>query len=67
MQTLLAFNVLVVVAIGAHLGKKMNPFHKEPPRAVCEKDWEQRISGERFSSRAECVHRLYLSDELADL
>lgn len=56
MTTLMSFNILVVVAIAAHIMKKSNPFHKEPPRAITEKDWEQRISGERFSSRAESVN-----------
>ncbi|KAL8280822.1 hypothetical protein RQP46_006826 [Phenoliferia psychrophenolica] len=51
--TLMSFNLLVVVGIGAHLGRKMNPFAKDPPRAKCSAEWEQRISGERFSSRAE--------------
>jgi lysosomal acid lipase/cholesteryl ester hydrolase len=53
MTTLLSFNILVVVSIGAHIAKKSNPFHKEPARAVTEKEWETRISGERFSSRTE--------------
>lgn len=60
--TLASFNILVVVAIATHLGKKMNPLHKEPPRVQVEKEWEQRISGERFSSRAECVVLRLVSD-----
>ena len=51
--TLMSFNILFVVGIAAHLGHKMNPFAKNPPRAKCSKEWEQRISGERFSNRAE--------------
>lgn len=51
--TLLSFNLLVVVGIGSHLAHKANPFSKDPPRAKCSKEWEQRISGERYSNRAE--------------
>jgi lysosomal acid lipase/cholesteryl ester hydrolase len=51
--TLSSFNILMVISITAYIMKKSNPFHKEPPRAKCSKEWEERISGERFSSRAE--------------
>lgn len=52
-MTLLSFNVVIVMAIASHMGKKMNPFHKDPPRGAVSKEWETRISGERFSSRVE--------------
>lgn len=66
LTTLLGFNLLVVMAFGAHIGNKMNPFVKGPPRAKVEKDWEQRISGERYSSRAE-YYANYFGYECEDI
>lgn len=50
--TTLGFNLIAVIAIGWFLFQKMNPFHKVPKRAKVEKEWAERITGERFSSRA---------------
>ncbi|BGP42182.1 cholesterol esterase [Rhodotorula kratochvilovae] len=50
--TTLAFNLIVVMSLFAAGFKKINLFHKEPPRARVEKEFAERISGERFSARA---------------
>ncbi|TNY22584.1 Alpha/Beta hydrolase protein [Rhodotorula diobovata] len=50
--TTLAFFLIVGVAVVSAGIKKVNPFHKSPPRARVDKEFEARVSGERFSARA---------------
>ncbi|GAA5909956.1 hypothetical protein JCM5296_002544 [Sporobolomyces johnsonii] len=50
--TSLTFNLIVVLAVISHVFKRINPFHKDPPRPAVEKEYEDRISGERYSARA---------------
>ncbi|CEQ40754.1 SPOSA6832_02403 [Sporobolomyces salmonicolor] len=50
--TSLTFNLIVVLAVISHVFKRVNPFHKDPPRPAVEKEYEDRISGERYSARA---------------
>lgn len=52
--TALSFNIIVVMALiwnGGQAFKRL--LGRGPKQARVEKEWEQRISGERFSSRAE--------------
>ncbi|KAI5477011.1 lysosomal acid lipase/cholesteryl ester hydrolase [Pseudohyphozyma bogoriensis] len=51
--TTIAFNLLVVMALVTWIFNKLNPFHKHPPRPKYDKEYERRITGERFSSRVE--------------
>lgn len=50
--TTLAFFLIVGIAVVSAGIKKVNPFHKSPPRARVDKEFEARVSGERFSARA---------------
>ncbi|GAA5897401.1 uncharacterized protein JCM6883_006688 [Sporobolomyces salmoneus] len=61
-----AFGLVVVLAIISHIYRKVSPFHKDPPRPPVEKDWEERISGERFSGRAK-YYAEYFGYECEDL
>lgn len=51
--TSLAFLLIVVLSLGTAAIHKVNPFYKSPPRAPVDKEYEARVSGERFSARAE--------------
>ncbi|KAM0755767.1 alpha/beta-hydrolase [Meredithblackwellia eburnea MCA 4105] len=53
LMTSLAFNLLFFISLFSYITHKLNPFAKNPPRGKVDKEWEQRISGERFSARAE--------------
>lgn len=57
---------MVVIAVITYITNKMNPFHKVPARAKVEKEWEERISGERYSSRAE-YYANYFGYECEDI
>ncbi|GAA5851450.1 hypothetical protein JCM3766R1_000330 [Sporobolomyces carnicolor] len=61
-----AFGLVVVLAIMSHIYRRISPFHKDPPRPPVEKDWEERISGERFSGRAK-YYAEYFGYECEDL
>ncbi|GAA5940671.1 uncharacterized protein JCM15063_006319 [Sporobolomyces koalae] len=61
-----AFGLVVVLSIMSHVFRRINPFHKDPPRPPVEKDWEERISGERFSGRAQ-YYAEYFGYECEDL
>lgn len=61
-----AFGLVVVLAIISHIYRRVSPFHKDPPRPPVEKDWEDRISGERFSGRAK-YYAEYFGYECEDL
>lgn len=61
-----AFGLIVVLSIISHVYRKLSPFHKDPPRPPVEKDWEERISGERFSGRAK-YYAEYFGYECEDL
>lgn len=61
-----AFGLVVVLAIMSHIYRRISPFHKDPPRPPVEKDWEERISGERFSGRAQ-YYAEYFGYECEDL
>ncbi|BGP10093.1 cholesterol esterase [Rhodotorula toruloides] len=50
--TTLAFNMIVIMSLVVYVTNKLNPLHKSPPRAKVEKEFEERITGERFSTRA---------------
>ncbi|BGP26452.1 cholesterol esterase [Rhodotorula toruloides] len=50
--TTLAFNMIVIMSLVVYVTNKLNPLHKSPPRAKVEKEYEERITGERFSTRA---------------
>ncbi|GAA6038415.1 hypothetical protein JCM8097_007637 [Rhodosporidiobolus ruineniae] len=49
--TALGFNLIVVIALVWNAFRKVNPLHQAPPRARVEKEYEERITGERFSTR----------------
>lgn len=61
-----AFGLVVVLAIMSHIYRRISPFHKDPPRPPVETDWEERISGERFSGRAK-YYAEYFGYECEDL
>ncbi|KDE09404.1 hypothetical protein MVLG_00310 [Microbotryum lychnidis-dioicae p1A1 Lamole] len=51
--TTAGFNLIAVMAIATYVFKFINPFYKFKKRKDVDKEWELRITGERFSSRAE--------------
>ncbi|KAM0790644.1 hypothetical protein ACM66B_004505 [Microbotryomycetes sp. NB124-2] len=51
--TTLGFNLIAVMAFVWYAARALNPFHKGPPKPKFDKEWERRITGERFSNRAE--------------
>lgn len=51
--TSLSFGLIVVMAIVWYIARRINPFHKQPPPPYVSKEFETRITGERFSNRAE--------------
>lgn len=61
-----AFGLIVVLSIASHIFRRISPFHKDPPRPPVEKAWEERISGERFSGRAQ-YYAEYFGYECEDL
>ncbi|GAA5840703.1 hypothetical protein JCM9279_007408 [Rhodotorula babjevae] len=50
--TSLAFLLIVILSLATAAIHKVNPFYKAPPRAPVDKEYEARVSGERFSARA---------------
>ncbi|KAK4052430.1 cholesterol esterase [Microbotryomycetes sp. JL201] len=57
--TTLGFNLIAVMAFVWYAARALNPFHKGPPKPKYDKEWERRITGERFSSRAEYYAEFY--------
>ncbi|GJN92484.1 hypothetical protein Rhopal_005514-T1 [Rhodotorula paludigena] len=50
--TTLAFFLIVGLSLFTAGWHKVNPFHKGPPRARVEREYAERVSGERYSARA---------------
>ncbi|GAA6061982.1 hypothetical protein JCM10212_005226 [Sporobolomyces blumeae] len=61
-----AFGLVIVLSLISHVYRRLSPFHKDPPRPPVEEDWEERISGERFSARAQ-YYAEYFGYECEDL
>jgi len=57
--TFLGFHLIASIAVIVYYFNKVIPWRQRPPAPKFKKEWVQRVTEERVSAKAECVHLLW--------